>query len=187
MLDSVVSDPTPATGHPDDRPFRRFRESWDDLLIKDWSSRSWLRARVAALVCVLFLVAAFHDAWRKGWPIPERVLVMAALAVFAVCFGRVIWRNTPGMNGNRAPWSIVVAVAIGIPLVPLLGTAWLASFSTYVVAMLLFHCAGRFWAPIVFGAPAAPLLLGWAAVAGHRVPWVTGAQTLLIGAFIAAF
>jgi two-component system, NarL family, sensor histidine kinase DesK len=71
--------------------------------------------------------------------------------------------------------------------VPLLGTAWLASFSTYVVAMLLFNCPGRFWAPIVFGMPAATLLLGWAAVAGHRVPWVTGVQTLLIGAFIAAF
>jgi two-component system sensor histidine kinase DesK len=156
--------------------------------VDEWGSRRWLRARVAALVLLGFLLAPVRSTLSSGWSVPEKVLVLAAVAGFAACFVVVFWRNTPRLHSNRAPWAIVAALAIGVPLVVVFDASFLAVLTYFVMSMLLFNCRTSRWPAIVLGVPALAYVADrWVLGETHMKPIELAVQALLIGTVQAAF
>lgn len=166
----------------------RLRAAHADLAEIDRGSKGWIRARVAGLASTLLLVPSITDIAHRDLSTVQRVGALAALGIFVGCFIRSIWVNAPSLHHNRAPYSIIAALLVGIPLVALLGSGWLAVLSICGVVMLLFNCAPRWWAAMVLGIPIVDLIIGtwWLSESG-AAPFNLALQVLLVGAVQAAF
>jgi two-component system sensor histidine kinase DesK len=134
------------------------RGAYTDIFVDDWGPRRWMRARIFSLLFLLFLIDPIRSVVASDWSMPHRIAAIAGLAAFAVCFAAVIWRNTPELHHNRSPYTLVLAIAIGIVLVAG-GVEWLTGLSIYTIAMLLFNCGRRVWLPIVAAVPAAAVVV----------------------------
>ncbi|WP_062436450.1 sensor histidine kinase [Herbidospora daliensis] len=134
-------------------------------------------ARLASQVWLLVLVWPLWVAFQTRGP-AELVLVMALVCVFALCWGRVMWR-VMGVGGP-APWSVVVLLVAAGALCPLLGAPWAYTAFVLVISVLgtlrpLLFAAGFV---VTLGATVATL----AASGEGFVWWVPLAMTLEAGA-----
>ncbi len=163
------------------------RGAYTDIFVDDWGPRRWMRARIFSLLFLLFLIDPIRSVVASDWSLPHRVVAICGLGAFAVCFAAVMWRNTPQLHNNRTPYTVALAIAIGIGLVAG-GVDWLTGLCAYTVAMLLFNCGRRVWLPIVLAVPAAAIIID-VFIAGKpfRDALVVALPILLIGAVQAAF
>ncbi len=156
--------------------------------VEDFDSRRWIRARIAAVVILGFLINPVRTALSSDWSLPGQILALVAVAAFAACFLTVFWRNTPAMHGNRAPWALTGALVIGGALVPVFGRTYLAVLTYFMLSMLLFNCRTSRWPFIVLGVPTAAYLADWWVLGEPPMkPLGLAVQAVLIGTVQAAF
>lgn len=110
-----------------------------------WLRRRLLLVRIFALSVMAFL----------AYPIVglshENLLWYLPLAGFGIGYVRAIWRNTPQLHGNRAPWTIVATLLCGSILVPVLQFDWFSGLTFFASVMLLVNFPLRWWRVIVPG------------------------------------
>ena len=102
-----------------------------------------IQVRLAEMSCMAFL------AYPLVGLITENPFYYLALAAFIAGYTRTIVRNTPDLHLNQAPLTIAATLASGVPLLPVLGFAWLAGLSFFTSVMLLVNCPLRWWRMIV--------------------------------------
>jgi two-component system sensor histidine kinase DesK len=147
-----------------------------------------MRARIGALVVLCFLLNPVRTTTLSAWSLPEKALVLAAVAVFGACFLTVFWRNTPTLHANRAPWAIVGALVIGGLLVAVFGASFLGVLAYFLMSMLLFNCRTAWWPHIVLGVPLGAFIVSrWILDEAAMRPIGLAVQVLLVGAIQAAF
>lgn len=163
------------------------RSAYTDIFVDDWGPRRWMRARIISLLFLLFLIGPIRSVLASDWSLPHRIVAIAGMGVFAVCFGSVMWRNTPDLHRNRTPYTVAFAVALGIGLVAG-GVNWLTGLSIYTIAMLLFNCGRRVWLPIVAAVPVAAVIVDVVIVGDpFRDAVEVAVPILLVGVVQAAF
>ncbi len=175
-------------------PASRVRAIWDDvrtaytdIFVDDWGPRRWMRARIFSLLFLLFLIGPIRSVLASDWSLPHRIVVITGIGAFAVCFASVVWRNAPALHRNRTPYTLALAIALGIGLVAG-GVDWLTGLSIYTIAMLLFNCGHRAWLPIVATVPVAAVIVDVVIVGDPFRDAVEAAvPILLIGVVQAAF
>jgi two-component system, NarL family, sensor histidine kinase DesK len=121
-----------------------------------WERNLWLRVRWGALALLGFLafpVAALPQVGPVAVPF---------LAVFALAYARVIWRNTPVPHQNRAPCALAVTLLTGAAAIPLLGNDWLSGFGFYAAVLLLISFNRRWQLLIWISIPLALAVIGLA-------------------------
>ena len=106
------------------------RRAYQYGVMDDWDPRRWTRARVGGVAFLGFLLRPVQVTLASDWSVAGKVWVLVALAAFAACFVTVFWRNTPTLHANRAPWAIVGALALGVPLVVVFGATFLGALTT---------------------------------------------------------
>jgi two-component system sensor histidine kinase DesK len=164
------------------------RRTYYDAIIDEYGPRRWVRARIGAVIGLLFLSWPLRDAVTSSRPVAYRLLILAAVAAYAVCFLTVIWRNTPRLHGNRAPVTIGLSVLVGSGLCFVYGQAWLTLMTSFTIAMLLFNSRTRTWPYIVVLTPVAEMAASRWVFGDHSWhPLAMGLQAALIGMIQAAF
>ncbi|HEY2795196.1 MAG TPA: histidine kinase [Micromonosporaceae bacterium] len=166
----------------------KVRRGYFDLVVDDWGPRRWIRARIATLVFLGFLVGLVNSTAHSDRPMAYRIGLVALIVAYAALFLTVIWRNTPRLHANRAPWAIVASLVVSVPLLMEFGQQWLSIMTYLSMAMLLFNARNSRWPFIVLGIPAAEILIGRYALGDTGTkPFAVALQALLIGAIQAAF
>ncbi len=186
--------PAPTSPASQAIPASRARALWDgvrsaytDIFVDDWGPRRWMRARIFSLLFLLFLIGPIRSVVHSDWSVPHRIVAIAGIVVFAVCFGSVVWRNTPALHRNRTPYTVALAVAIGIGLVAA-GVDGLTSLSIFTIAMLLFNFGHRVWLPIVAAVPVGAVIVDVVIVGdSFRDAVELAVPILLVGVVQAAF
>ncbi len=159
-----------------------------DVMVDEWGSRRWVRARIASMFFLLFLSWPIGATLHDGRPVPYQIMVLIGLAAYAASFLAVIWRNTPQLHGNRAPYAIVASLLIGGALVLVFGRQWLGVMTYFTIAMLLFNCRTNRWTFIVVGVPLLHIIVARYGFGDRSVkPLEVAGQALLIGCIQAAF
>jgi len=164
------------------------RRAYVDIFVDEWGPRRWMRARLAAIFVLCFLIWPVKAMLRSDSSLPYKMLVLAGLMAFGLCFLAVIWRNTPRLHANRAPYAVVAAIAIGSALLAVYGRPWLSAITYFTIAMLLFNCRTSRWPYIVVGVPLAQIVVGRYLMGDHTMaPFSLAIQACLIGVIQAAF
>jgi two-component system sensor histidine kinase DesK len=167
---------------------RVLRAAYTGAFVDDWSPRRWMRARVSGLLFLGFLAFPVKETLGASWSLPDKVLIFVGLTLLAACFAAVIWRNTPLLHANRAPYALSGAIVVGSLLLIPFGQQWLPALSYFTMSMLLFNCRTSRWPLIVLGVPLADVVIGRFAFDGATAkPFMVALQVLLIGAIQAAF
>jgi two-component system sensor histidine kinase DesK len=179
--------PTSPAAHRVRDAWRTLREAYSDIFVADWSSRQWLRARIFSLVFLGFLVGPVRQVLDADWSAGRQAATIAGIAAFGLCFGVVLWRNTPALHEDRARYAVVAAIAIGVALVAS-GVDWVTGFSIFSIAMLLYNCSRRWWLAIVVGVPLGSVVLNVVFVGEPiRDALMLAVPVILIGVVQAAF
>jgi hypothetical protein len=125
------------------------RRVYFDVMVDEWGSRRWVRARVASVLLMFFLIWPVRQTLHDGRPVAYQIMILIGLLGYAACFFAVIWRNTPQIHGNRALWPIFASVIVGGGLSTVFGQQWLGVMTYFTIAMLLFNCRTNRWPFIV--------------------------------------
>jgi len=163
------------------------RSAYTDIFVDDWGPRRWMRARIFSMLFLLFLIDPIRSVVAADWSLPHRIVAITGIGAFAGCFVSVMWHNTPRLHHNRTPYTVALAIAVGVGLVAG-GVNWLTGLSIYTIAMLLFNCGRRVWLPIVLGVPIAAIIVD-VVIAGKpfRDALMVAVPIVLIGTVQAAF
>ncbi|HEY1485437.1 MAG TPA: histidine kinase, partial [Micromonosporaceae bacterium] len=166
----------------------RARRIYFDTMVDEWGPRRWIRARIGSLVFLGFLSGPVGATVHSDHSIAYKTGVLALMAAYSAAFLTVIWRNTPRLHANRAPYTIVASLLISVPLLIVSGEQWLPMMTYLTTAMLLFNAKNSRWPYIVVGVPLAGFLIGRYALGDmSSKPLTIAVQALLIGAIQAAF
>lgn len=164
------------------------RRLYTETFLDEWGARRAYRGRVVALVFLLFLISPVKFIVHQHLPPWPTALALAALATFGGCFVTVVWKNTPLLHSNKAPYATAIGIAVGSALIPVMGTRWLAGLSIYAVSMLIFNCDRRQWKYVLVGVPIVDIVVMYGiqrTSLGSALG--TAGQTFLIGLIQAAF
>lgn len=164
------------------------RRLYTETFLDDWSVRRAYRGRVVALVFLLFLISPVKFIVHRHFPVWHTTLVLATLATFGACFVTVVWKNTPLLHTNKAPYATAIGIAAGAALIPVMGSGWLTGLSIYAVSMLIFNCDRRLWKYVLVGVPVVDIVVMYGiqrTSLGSALE--TAGQTFLIGLIQAAF
>jgi two-component system, NarL family, sensor histidine kinase DesK len=164
------------------------RRFYNETIADEWGARRAYRGRIAALIFVVFLFKPVYSTITSDRPVAQIFFILAGLAAFGACFLAVIWRNTPLVHSNQAPWLTLFGIAVGTALLPYMGDGWLAFLSLYAVSMLIFNFGRRYWRYFVIGAPLVDVIVSYG-VQHNSMSTALGvaAQTFLIALIQAAF
>ncbi len=164
------------------------RRMYVDAFLDEIGPRRWLRARVGAIICLIFMTWPVRSTLASDHSFAYKIMILTLLLGYAVSFVTVIWRNTPQLHANRAPRAIVIGLVLGGLLCIQFGQQWLVALTYFTMAALLFNCRTKHWPYIVILVPATEIIVGrWGFGDASWKPVTLALQAVLIGVVQAAF